>query len=200
MNAAAHSAACGIQLALRYHHTMPNNTRVDEVAVWQPLVAAMLCLGMTAPVFVAQRRAPGAPAGSEVPITIALKVGGEAFQLTGQGRCRHAPRASIYDVPAEQWSVQHRDAERGLSLTMWRPTKGTGDMMTLAVNAGGGSHSITTVKAGQSGPTRGSGTISLAPSGKGGTFTIDAAAPDGTRITGTIQCAAFTAAIAEGGD
>lgn len=178
---------------------MPNNTRVDEVAVWQPLIVAMLCLGMTAPPIVAQRRAPGA-AGSEVPITIALKVGGEAFQLTGQGKCRHAPRASIYDVPAEQWSVQQHDADRSLSLTMWRPTKGTGDMMTLAVDAGGRSHSITTVKAGRSGPTRGSGTISLAASGKGGTFTIDAAAPDGTRITGTIQCAAFTAAIAEGGD
>ena len=180
---------------------MMNDERVDEVSrLAGALVLTALCVGLCAPALFAQRRANGVPAGTLVPITIGLTVGTEPFQLKGNGKCQHAPQASIYDVLAEQWSVQHSEGDRSLSLTMWRPKKGSGDMLTLSVNTGSRSHSITTVKAPNSGPTRGSGTISLASAAKGGTFTIEAATREGTRITGTIACGAFTAAVAEGGN
>ena len=41
--------------------------------------------------------------------------------------------------------------------------------------------------------------VTLAPSGKGGVFTIEAKAADGTAITGTIKCDAFAPHTAEGG-
>ena len=187
---------------VRYHHRMSDNVRVDEVArrrSWL-LAPAMVCIALYAPAVIAQRRAAGVPSGPTVPLTIALKVGGDAYRLTGQGKCQHAAQASIYDVPAEQWSVQHSEGARNLSLTMWRPKKGTGDMLTLAVTTGARSYGVNTVKADQSAPARGSGTISVAPAGKGGTFTIDAVTPEGAPITGTITCEAFTAPMPEGGD
>jgi hypothetical protein len=64
----------------------------------------------------------------------------------------------------------------------------------------GASHRVSTVKVGQQGSVQGSGTATIARSGAGGTFTLDATADSGRRITGTIACTAFTEPIAEGGD
>ena len=157
------------------------------------VMGVMLCCAMCAVTLVAQRRLPGAAGETKVPVTIALQVGSEAYKVTGQATCHHTAQASIYDVPAEQWSVQQSDGSRSLSLTMWRPKKASGDMLSLAVSTGGKSHPVNTVKAGTSGPTEGSGTVTLVAAAQGGTFTIDAAAADRTKITGTITCAAFTA-------
>jgi hypothetical protein len=67
-------------------------------------------------------------------------------------------------------------------------------MFTLSVN-GKTTVSVTTVRS----QVSGSGKVTLAPAGKGGTFTIDAKAKTGESITGSIKCDAFTPAIAEGG-
>ena len=180
---------------------MLNDAFADEVRNGR-LVILVLCVSLWVPLLAAQRRAPGAPSGSGagVPLTITLKVGAEAYRLTGHGKCHHAPRAAIYGVAAEQWSVQHSEGARSVSLTMWRPKGAANDMMTLAVNTGTKSFAVNTVKAGNSGPPSGSGTITLTPADKGGTFTIDAAAADGTRLAGTLSCGAFTAPVPEGGD
>lgn len=131
--------------------------------------------------------------------TIAVKVGGSSYDASGQASCRHAPQASIYNRPAQQWNVQHTDGQRSLTLTLWRPAPSGEDMFTLGVSLGGKSHNVTTVKVGAQGEVRGSGTVTFAPSGNGGTFTIDAADPSGQKIAGTIACDAFAPVIAEGG-
>ncbi len=56
------------------------------------------------------------------------------------------------------------------------------------------------VKPGGESAVGGSGKVVLAPSGSGGTFTIKATTANGAAIIGTIQCSAFKAAIAEGGN
>jgi hypothetical protein len=148
----------------------------------------------------AQRPIPGAAAEAKVSVTIALQIGSDAYKVTGQGTCHHAAQASIYDVPAEQWSVQQSDGSRSLALTMWRLKNPAGDMLSLSVTTGAKSHNVNTVKAGRSGPTSGTGTVTLAAAAQGGTFTIDATTADGTRITGTIMCGAFTAPRPVAGD
>jgi hypothetical protein len=55
---------------------------------------------------------------------------------------------------------------------------------------------VSTVRGGQ---VTGSGKVTFEPSGKGGTFRVDATAADGTSISGTIRCDAFTPHVAEGG-
>jgi len=72
--------------------------------------------------------------------------------------------------------------------------------VSLALNIGNKRYSVSTIKVGSNGTVEGSGKITLAREGAGGTFTVDATAANGTKITGTVKCDAFTAAIAEGGD
>jgi hypothetical protein len=49
------------------------------------------------------------------------------------------------------------------------------------------------------GAVQGSGTVTMAPKGPGGTFTVDATADTGARITGTITCVAFTQPMEDNG-
>ena len=147
----------------------------------------------------AQRRVPGARPDTTVPLTVALKVGSEAYDFTGRATCTHAPVAGIYNLRAEQWRVQQSGDRGSLSLTHWHPASGA-DMFNLSVTSGNTQSSVSTVKVGTNGTLDGSGTVTLAREGKGGTFTVAAATAKGTKITGTIRCEAFTAAIAEGGD
>lgn len=155
---------------------------------------ALFCCSVSAATLAAQRRAPDAPGASKVPVTIDLQVGTETYRVSGEGTCQHAPRGSIYDIPAERWSVQHNDDSRSLALTLWRPRNGSGDMLTLAVTAGAKSHSVNTVNAERAAKPEGSGTATLAMTGKGGTFTIKAATARQTAIIGTVTCGAFTPA------
>jgi hypothetical protein len=172
----------------------------EEIMLRVRVMGVILCCAMCAVPVVAQRRIPGAAGATKVPVTIALQVGSEAYKVTGQATCHHTAQASIYDVPAEQWSVQQSDESRSVSLTMWRPKKASGDMLSLAVSIGGKSHTVNTVKVGSSGAAAGSGTVTFIPAAQGGSFTIDAAAADRTKITGTITCAAFTAPTPVAGD
>ena len=144
----------------------------------------------------AQRRVPG-QAQSKQAITASLKVGGQPYESREPGRCTHAPTASIYSIVSEMWSLQQSTDGRSLTLTLWKPKDGSGEMMTLAVSTGTASHQITTVRGGSS--ASGSGKVTLAKSAAGGVFTVDAKTGDGAAISGTITCDAFAPHIAEGG-
>jgi hypothetical protein len=146
----------------------------------------------------AQRRVPGQRADSMVPVTIALKSGTDAYQFTGKATCSHAPKASIYGLLAERWTVDQSDDSRSLTLALWHPASGN-DLISVALNIGTQRRSVSTIKVGTHGTVEGSGTITLAREGSGGTFTVNATTANGTKITGTVKCEAFTAAIAEGG-
>jgi hypothetical protein len=157
-----------------------------------------LCFLVSVPPLIAQVAVPRTPADAKVPVTVALQVGGEALKFSSPGMCRHAAQAGIYDLAAEQWSVQASDATRNVTLTLWQP-KGAGSMVSLAVGTGGKTHVVDTVKVGTRGTVRGSGAVKLAPAGSGGTFTVDGTAADGAKITGTIRCDAFLAPAPAGG-
>lgn len=129
----------------------------------------------------------------QVPIEVSLKVGGQAYVAKGLGSCTHAPKASIYNVPAQLWSVSQQGDGGLVQLTLWKPADGSANMFSLSVK----NITISTVKGGQ---VTGTGTVTLAPSGKGGTLTVDARTRTGEAIAGTIKCEAFTPHIAEGGN
>jgi hypothetical protein len=147
-------------------------------------------------------RPQGDPARPTAGVDVSLKAGGSSYTAHGQGTCTHAPKASIYGVLSEMWSVRHQEQGRSVQLTFWKPTDGSSSMFSLSVN-GKTRASVSTVRgknvSGSATPS-GSGSVTFAPAGKGGTFTIDAKAATGEPITGTIRCDAFAAAVAEGGD
>ena len=157
-------------------------------------------LTIAAPVSVQRRPAGSAPQEAKVSATIALTVAGVAYQFSGQAVCEHLSRGSIYDIPAARWSVRHSEPARDLSLTVWRPQSGSGDMVTLAVGIGGKRHDVNTVKAPKATSVTGSATVKFAPEGKGGTFTLNATAGSGAAVTGTIKCEAFTTPAAVAGN
>lgn len=161
-------------------------------------LAAALTIAAPAP---AQRRPAGSvPQEAKVGATIALTVAGTAYQFNGQAVCEHLSGGSIYDIPAARWSVRHSDAARDLSLTVWRPQSGGGDMVTLAIGLGGKRHDVNTVKAPKATSGTGSATVTFAPAGKGGTFTLNATTGSGAAVTGTIKCEAFTTPVAVAGN
>jgi len=125
---------------------------------------------------------------------IALQIGSQKYAASGQGECKSAPRASIYNIPAALYSVSHRAGKDSLNLTLWRPTDGKPDMLSLSVAAGGKNYVVDTVK-----DKKGSGGAKLEPSARGGTIVVDAVAASGEKISGRIQCRAFGGIQAEGG-
>jgi hypothetical protein len=130
---------------------------------------------------------------------ISLQVGGTPYAFTGPGSCRSAARASIYDVQAAMWTVEQDADGKSLTLTVWHPSSGAADMLSLAITTGGKSHRVDTVKVGQRGDVQGSGTVKLDTSGQGGLFTINAVTKDGTKISGTVKCDRFTSQEAVAG-
>jgi hypothetical protein len=132
-----------------------------------------------------------------VAIEVSLKVGSASYVTKGLGSCTHAPKASIYDVPAQLWSVQQASGERPVRLTLWKPSDGLSSMFSLSVNDPVRSITISTVRGGE---VTGSGTVTLAAAAQGGTFTVDAKTKTGESIAGTIKCEAFTPHAADGGN
>ena len=157
-------------------------------------------LTLVAPLSAQRRPAGAAPQEAKVSATISLDVAGAPYQFSGQAVCEHLSQGAIYDIPAARWSVRHNEAARDLSLTVWRPQSGSGDMVTLAVAIGGKRHDVNTVKAPRAPAVTGSATVTFAPEGKGGTFTLKATAGSGAAVTGTIKCAAFTTPEAVAGN
>ncbi len=162
---------------------------------------AFICASLLIPSIgtVQDRRARSSPAATKVEVSIALKVAGQSYNFSGQAHCTHAPQASIYDMNAQQWMVQHNEGLQSVSLTFWRPEAGSGDMFTLHCTISGRSYLVDTVKTKDGGTIQGSGKVTFTPSKPGGTFTIDATTATGFTITGTIKCSAFSPAVEEGG-
>ena len=131
-----------------------------------------------------------------VPVEVSLKVGSATYNAKSAGECTHAPRAGIYDIASQQWTARHEEDGRSVQLTFWKPANGTAEMFSLSVS-GKPNVSVSTVRGGQ---TSGSGTVKFQPSGKGGTFTVDAKGKAGEPVVGTFKCEAFTPAMAEGGN
>ncbi len=144
----------------------------------------------------AQRRVPG-DAPPKQGIQASLKAGNVVYESKTPGKCTHAPTASIYQVMSQMWSIQQSSDGRSLTLTVWRPKDGSGDMVNLSVDGGNSSHEVNTVRGG--GPVRGTAKVIFEKSGAGGTFTLDARTKDGTAVSGTIKCDAFAPHTAEGG-
>jgi hypothetical protein len=155
------------------------------------LVAILLAAATSSAAASAQRRPAGsAAAETRVGTIIMLNVGGASYNFSGQATCERLAGGSIYDIPADRWSVQQADGARSLSLNLWRP--GAGDMVTLSISSGGKRYDVDTVKSPRKPQTTGTANVKFAPQGNGGTFTIDATAGGGAKITGTIKCDAFT--------
>jgi hypothetical protein len=153
--------------------------------------------GGSLPAVPAGQRTASARAGeSQTPVQVSLSVGGKRFDSSAPGTCTHAPVASIYQVMAQLWTARQSTDAGSVNLSLWRPTDGSGDMVSLSLNMGRANSNVSTVRGGT---VAGSGKVSLAPSGKGGVFSIDAKAADGAVISGTIKCEAFAPHIAEGG-
>jgi hypothetical protein len=73
-------------------------------------------------------------------------------------------------------------------------------MLSLAITDGTTSHRVSTVKGGSAPSASGTGTVTLMPAEKGGTFNVAATTTGGTKIAGTVRCEAFTAPVVAGGD
>jgi hypothetical protein len=76
---------------------------------------------------------------------------------------------------------------------------GGDDMFSLGITLSGTSYRTNTAHKGSMGNVVGSGKATFAKNGQGGTFTIDATAGDGARVTGTISCSSFTAPVEDNG-
>lgn len=157
---------------------------------------AMVGSGWIGAEVIDQRRPTGGTTDAQAPMQVSLTVAGQKFESSTPGKCTHAPVASIYQVMSELWTAQQSGEGRSLNVSLWRPKDGSGDMVSLSVSTGGSAKQVSTVRGGT---VAGSGKVTLTPSGKGGTFTVDAKAADGTSITGTIRCDAFAPHTAEGG-
>ncbi len=163
-----------------------------------PATAFTLCaLALGACTVHAQRR----DASMDVPVAadVTLQVGKETYRGSGPTECKAARDASIYGIPALLFSVAQTSGKDSMRLSVWQPKNGTPDMMALHVALGGKSYEVDTVQAGTKRDTKGSGQAKFAKVRVGGTFTIDAVADDGTKITGTVTCSRFTGIVAEGG-
>ena len=131
-------------------------------------------------------------------IQLDLRIGGTPYAVSARGTCLAQPHGSLYDVPAAQWSARHRDDQRYVNLAFWRVSK-VGEMFNLGVLVGSTMHRVSTVKVQGKGDPHGAGRVALTPSGAGGTFSIDATADTGVRITGTITCGAFARPVEDNG-
>jgi hypothetical protein len=133
-------------------------------------------------------------------VSISAKIGGKSYQASGSGSCRHTPTASIYDVPAALWMVEHSGSGQGalqqLNLTVWRPKNGSPEQLSLALSTRSSSHRIAV---GGRGEQIGSGKVSLSSKGTGGSFEITGKDASGTPLEVRIECPVFTGVEAEGG-
>jgi hypothetical protein len=140
-----------------------------------------------------------AGAAAAEPVDISLQVDGKAYRYSGQASCKQAEQASIYGIPAAQYSVAQQAGKESLHMTLWRPKDGAPAMLVLNVSAGGKRHEVDTVKSRTKRDTKGSGSAGFEKSGAGGSFRIDAVAADGAKLSGTIRCAVLGGLHAEGG-
>ncbi|HEX7336927.1 MAG TPA: hypothetical protein VF252_06940 [Gemmatimonadales bacterium] len=162
-----------------------------------PLALALL---LSAPVDgMAQRRSDASTAPGN-PVTLSGSIGGKAYRTSGPGTCKHAPDASIYDLPAALWMIEFANPRgpeiRQLNLTLWKPKDGSPYQVSLALETGSASHHISF--GGKREPV-GSATVKLTPSGSGGRFELKGRDAEGAKVELSISCPAFAGVEAEGG-
>jgi hypothetical protein len=59
-------------------------------------------------------RGAGAQQGSGTGnVSVSAKIGAKSYDASGPGSCRHEPGASIYNVPASLWMVEHASSGDG---------------------------------------------------------------------------------------
>jgi hypothetical protein len=134
----------------------------------------------------------------EGAIQIDLRVADTRYVVSGRGTCLTQPHGTLHEVPAAQWNARHRDPQRYANLAFWR-VQGVGDQFNLGIMVGPTLHRVSTVSVNGKGSRQGGGSVRMARSGAGGTFTIDATADTGARISGTITCSAFAAPVEDNG-
>ena len=137
-------------------------------------------------VVIAQAPARRAP----ITIDVALQINGAPYAAKGSGECIFSDKSSLYDVAGSQWGARHRDDSRNVNFSLWRLSKG-GDMITLAIDLAGKTHTVNTVSVGPASNRKGSGRATFEKRAAGGVFTIDAVADTGAKIAGTIGCSGF---------
>jgi hypothetical protein len=134
-----------------------------------------------------------------VPLKVTADLGGTAAAYEGMGECHHTGDASIYEVPAAQWSAHAADeagALRYLYLTLWQP-KGTTELqVSLGLTVGGKTADIATIKGA---PNKGTATATVTSRGAGGSFQVDGTDAAGTKVRVTVDCERWTEPVAEGG-
>lgn len=148
----------------------------------------------------AQRGDPNAGGAIQAPVTIDAKLGGQRYQASGNGECKHAAEASIRGVSAALWTVEYSGAKGGsisqLNLTLWRPKDGGDDQLSLLVETKGGTHRI---QMDPEGKNAGEGSVAILPNGPGGRFEINGKDASGKELHITIDCPAFAGVVSEGG-
>jgi hypothetical protein len=134
-----------------------------------------------------------------VRMKVTADLGGTAAAFEGMGECHHTADASIYEVPATQWSVHAADeagALRYLNLTLWQP-KGTSELqVSLGLTVGAKTSDIATIKGA---PIKGTATATAKSRGAGGSFQVDGTDAAGTKVQVTVDCDRWTEPVAEGG-
>ena len=83
------------------------------------ILAVLALLAASRPA-AAQRLTPDVPAKSAA-IVVTGKIAGKNFQGSGEGSCRHAEDASIHDVSAALWLVNHFVSNKGVVFTIYEP-------------------------------------------------------------------------------
>ena len=143
--------------------------------------------------------AGGAAVQNPVPVKVSAEIGGRTATYSGQGECTHTTDASIYDVPATQWSAHVADDAgelRSLNLTLWQPKGSAALQVSLALRLGDRSSDLATVTGA---PIKGSATAEAAARGAGGTLRVEGKDAAGAAVRLTVECERWTEPVAEGG-
>lgn len=165
------------------------------------LIGTILLAGTVAQDAAAQRREPAAT-GSQgtTNVSIIARVGTKSYTSRLAGTCQHEPTASIYDVPAALWTVRADGSDKSdikrLSFTLWRPKNGSGDQVSVSLEAGSRTNRI---DVNPRIPPVGAATVQLKPIGPGGKFELRGKDAKGTKVNLTISCPTFAGIQAEGG-
>src|SRR5512135_3275717 len=138
-----------------------NYGKESDMRIQNIFLSCVIALMIASPAAAQVRRGPAMPAETKVDLAIKLQVNGQPYSLAGKGVCQHAPVASIYNVLAEMWSVEHNDGQRSIRLTLWRPRSTAGDMFSLSLSSGNKRYLVNTVKVGEQPAVEGSGKVSL---------------------------------------
>jgi hypothetical protein len=166
------------------------------------LIALVLLPGVAGRAAAQQRNelAPSTRAQEAISVTIGGKVAGKKIRGSGAGTCTHAGDATIRDVSGSRWTVRYDDGKGGsvkrLDLTLWRPTDGGPDQLSLAVETKSGTHRIETGNPVDG--SKGEGSVTILPSGPGGRLEISGKEAGGKPVQITIDCTAFAGLQSEG--